>query len=57
MEMFTKLCELTVESTMCLVDLAVVLKKLGKYILTFNRPDDEEFFDCIIKIVNKATRE
>jgi len=40
MEVFAKLCDLTVESTMCLVDLAVVLKKLGKYIVTFNRPHD-----------------
>jgi len=34
--MFEKLCDVASESDLTLVDLGIVLKKLGKFIMTFD---------------------
>jgi len=57
MEIFSKLCEVTVETNLCQVDLGVVLKKLGKYIVIMNRSTDNSFLRCVLKLVNKAINE
>ena len=39
-DLFIHVCDYTAECELCLVDLAVVLKKLTKFIIAFNRPND-----------------
>jgi len=39
-DLFLRLCDLTADCDMCLVDLSKVLKKLGKFLVAFNRPFD-----------------
>jgi len=41
-DMFIKLLDNASDQDMCLVDLGIVLKKLGKFLKNFNRPQDKQ---------------
>lgn len=41
MDIFCRFCDLTQNSDLCGIDLAIVLKKLGKIIVTLDRPRDQ----------------
>lgn len=52
--MFEKLCGLAEDCDATLVNLGIVLKKLGKFIVAFDKPNDAEFLNNLWKLINKA---
>ena len=54
LDMFLKLCDLASDQDMCLVDLGIVLKKLGKFITKFNRPKDPQILKKICRLITDA---
>ena len=53
-QLFQKICEMTADQESATIDLALVLKKLGKLMLTFNYKDDINIVKRIYKIINNA---
>lgn len=56
-DLFIHVCDYTAECELCLVDLAVVLKKLTKFIIAFNRPNDQHLLKRILKLIEKAKKQ
>lgn len=55
-EIFCKFCDLTLKNEMCGIDLAIVLKKLGKIIVTLDRPQDPQVVTKIENLVTMGMR-
>ena len=51
LDVFQKFCDLTLEHDMCMIDLAILLKKLGKIIVSMNRPTEPGILQRIGKLV------
>lgn len=52
--MFYKFCDLANKCDMCLVDMARVLKKIGKFIVAFNRPLDQVLLEKVRTLLEKG---
>ena len=52
--MFEKLCGLAEDCDATLVNLGIVLKKLGKFVIAFDKPHDVDFSRNLWKLINKA---
>lgn len=39
-DMFLKVCDLAVDCNMCMTELGTLLRKLGKFMVAFNKPTD-----------------
>ena len=52
--MFLKVCDLAVDCNMCMTELGTLLRKLGKFCIAFNKPQDSELTSKIVCIFERT---
>lgn len=56
-DIFLNICDLAVDCNMGVSELEVLLRKLGKFLIAFNRPRDQKILGKIYKVIEKAISE
>lgn len=52
--MFLKVCDLAVNCNMCMTELGTLLRKLGKFMIAFNKPQDAQITCKIFEILDRT---
>jgi hypothetical protein len=52
--MFLKVCDLAVDCNMCLTELGTLLRKLGKFMVAFNRPHDQSIVQRVVNVFERT---
>ena len=55
-DIFCEFCDLTDKSDLCGMDFGIILQKLGKIIVTLDRPDDERVLQKIKHVIEQSIR-
>ena len=56
LELFNKICDMTAEKESETIDLALVIKKFGKLMLSFQNSLDQSFVQNLLKIIENAKK-
>ena len=52
--MFLKVCDLAIDCNMCMTELGTLLRKLGKFTIAFNKPNDAMITQKIFSIFERT---
>ena len=52
--MFMKVCDLAVDCKMCMTELGTLLRKLGKFMIAFNKPSDAQLTAKVLEVLNRT---
>ena len=51
------MCDLAIDSNMCLNELETLLHKLGKFLMVYNKPKDAKILRKLFEVIDKAKSE
>lgn len=53
-DIFLKVCDLAIDCNLCMTELGTLLRKLGKFMIAFNKPEDTQIITKLFDVFEKT---